>query len=216
VRRLLLLALVLTALGGALLTQPLPAESYGARVAASLDPTRVLEHARALSSLGSRVVGYPGYYRAVEYVVGRLRELGYSVEVQEFAVVAPVEVEAYVEVGGERLKVHAVWPNAMFVPPSTPPEGVSGKLVYVGSGEARGMDGKEIEGGIILMYFNSGGNWLRAADLGASAVVFLEPDDTNSHQALAKFTMAPCTSCAPTPLGRSQLGCSRTRASRLG
>ena len=190
-RRLLALVLVLTALSSALLAQPAPAESYGAKVASSLDPAKVLEHARALSSLGSRVVGYPGYYRAVEYIAGKLRELGYSVELQEFTVVAPVEVEAYVEVGGERLGVHAVWPNAMLVPPSTPPEGVSGKLVYVGSGEAREMDGKEVEGGIVLMDFNSGGNWLRAADLGAKAVILLEPEDTSSYEALAKFTMAP-------------------------
>lgn len=190
-RRLLVLFLALAVLSCTLLAQPLSAEVYGARVAASLDQAKVLEHARALSALGSRVVGYPGYYRAVDYITRKLGELGYSVEVQEFRVLAPIETEAYVEVGGERLKVHAVWPNAMFVPPSTPLEGVSGKLVYVGGGEARDFDGKEIEGSIVLMDFNSGDNWLRAADLGAKAVVFIEPDDTNSNQALAKFTMAP-------------------------
>lgn len=191
-KRLLALSLALViVLSSTLLAQPPSAEGYGAKVAALLDRANVLEHARALSIFGSRVVGYPGYYRAAEYIIGKLEELGYSVEVQEFAVVVPVETEAYVEVGGERMRVHAVWPNAMFVPPSTPPDGVLGKLVYVGSGEARDMDGKDVEGSIVLMDFNSGDNWLRAADLGAKAVVFIEPDDTNSYQALAKFTMAP-------------------------
>jgi Predicted aminopeptidases len=190
-KRLLVLSLVLAVLSCTLLAQPPSADNYGAKVAASLDQAKVLEHARTLSALGSRVVGYPGYYQAAHYITRRLEELGYSVEVQEFAVVAPVETEAYVEVGGEKLKVHAVWPNAMFVPPSTPPEGISGKLVYVGGGDARDMDGKEMEGSIVLMDFDSGDNWLRAADLGAKAVVFLEPEDTNSLQALAKFTSAP-------------------------
>ena len=171
--------------------QPAAPAAYGAEVASSLNPDLVRKHASHLAALGSRVVGYPGYYEAARYLLEQLGSLGYSVEVQEFRVASPVEVEAYIEVGGERLPVHAVWPNAMFVTSPTPPEGVSGKLVYVGKGEAGDMNGKDVEGSIVLMDFNSGDNWLRAADLGARAVVFIEPDDTSSYEALAKFVLAP-------------------------
>ncbi len=167
------------------------ATSYGVGVASSMNFSRVIEYAKDLTSFGSRVVGYEGYYRAVEYIVGRLRDMGYSPELQLFKVVAPVEEEAYIEVGGKRLDVHLVWPNAMFMTSPTGPEGIVGKLVYVGKGTAREMSGKEINGSIVLMDFNSGENWLRAADFGAKAVVFLEPDETNRYEALSKFTSAP-------------------------
>lgn len=185
------LEIPLVVLLAAVLASARPGTDYGLMLASSLNLTRVEEHALALSSMGSRVVGYPGYYAAASYIIERLKEAGLTPEVQAFRVVVPVEGEAYVDVGGERLPVHIVWPNAMFMASPTPPEGVSGRLVYVGGGEPDEMSGKIVNGSIVLMDFNSGNNWLRAADLGARAVIFIEPEDTNRYEALTKFVSAP-------------------------
>ncbi|MEM0226093.1 MAG: FtsX-like permease family protein [Thermofilaceae archaeon] len=187
--RLPLLVALLALLGASLLAKP--EADYGASVASQLDFALIEEHARILSTLGSRVVGYPGYLRALEYITGKLREMGLEPEVQTFKVVTPLEEEVFIEVGGARYPLHLVWPNAMFMVSSTPPEGVVGRLVYVGGGRAEDMKGKEINGSIVLMDFNSYDNWLRAADLGAKVVVLLEPEDTDRYEALAKFVSAP-------------------------
>ena len=57
-------------------------------VAASAGPRAVVEH---LSSLGSRVAGYPGSARAAEYVEERLQALGLATRRDSFAVVVPMD-----------------------------------------------------------------------------------------------------------------------------
>ncbi|MCS7104781.1 MAG: M28 family peptidase [Thermofilaceae archaeon] len=167
------------------------ATEYGGSIVEALDIAKVEQHARKLSSLGSRVVGYQGYYKSVDYIIEQLNNTGLPFQVQNFSVVSPIEEESFIEVEGKRLRVHVLWPNAMFLISPTHPEGVTGKLVYAGRGEASEIQGKEINGSIVLMDFNSLNNWLRVADLGAKAVVFLEPEDTDRYEALTKFTSAP-------------------------
>jgi hypothetical protein len=58
-------------------------------------------------------------------------------------------------------------------PQGLPPEGLQGSLVYVGRGELADFNGKKIEGSIILMEFDSGRNWMNAASLGASALIYI-------------------------------------------
>ncbi|MHA1833055.1 MAG: FtsX-like permease family protein, partial [Candidatus Baldrarchaeia archaeon] len=53
------------------------------------------------------------------------------------------------------------------------------------------FDGKDIEGAIALMDFNSGDNWINAARLGAKAVVFIAPEDTDYYECLNKFLDTP-------------------------
>ncbi|MEM2187534.1 MAG: hypothetical protein QXT37_11195, partial [Thermofilaceae archaeon] len=60
--RLPFLVALLALLGAGLLAKP--EADYGASVASQLDFALIGEHARILSTLGSRVVGYPGYLRA--------------------------------------------------------------------------------------------------------------------------------------------------------
>jgi len=59
-------------------------------------------------------------------------------------------------------------------PECTPPQGVSGPLVYVGSGELKEFNDKIIDGAIVLMELHSGKNWLHAASLGAKALIYLD------------------------------------------
>jgi hypothetical protein len=56
--------------------------------------------------------------------------------------------------------------------------GIAGKIVYVGKGNLSDLDGKPINGSIVVMDFNSGYNWLYSFALGAKAVIFLEPKST--------------------------------------
>ena len=165
--------------------------AYIRELISGLDFAAIEEHARYLATLGSRVPGYPGYYKAFEYVKGQLEKLGLKVEVQEFEVVVPVEEEVYLEVGGERIPAHIIWPNGMIMVSPTPPEGIRGRLVYGGFGSLEEFDGKEVEGSIVVLEFNSLDSWLTAADLGARAVVFLEPKSSNRYEALSKFVLAP-------------------------
>jgi len=161
----------------------------------AIDYTSILKHVEHLSSLSSRVTGYPGYYEATKYIAETFRSYGLEVELQPYKVLVPLDRGSYIRVlaGGRYLTVpaYAVWPNYVqtsFVPPEKP---IRGKLVYVKEGSLEDLDGKEIEGRIVIMDFNSGDNWVNAAKLGAAAVVFLEPFDTDFREARKKFLNTP-------------------------
>ena len=59
------------------------------------------------------------------------------------------------------------------------------------SGRVSDFNGKKIEGSIAVLDFNSGMNWITAIDLGARAIVFLEPEVSNRGEAERKFTSLP-------------------------
>ncbi|RLF09756.1 MAG: hypothetical protein DRJ98_07590, partial [Thermoprotei archaeon] len=164
----------------------------GLRAIRSLSIDRIREHVRYFASLGSRVDGYPGYYAARDYITRYLEELGYNVSLHEFRTVSPIEEECYIELeDGRRIEAHALWPNGLIQPSNTPDEGYSGRLIYVGRGELEDFDGKDVEGSIVLMDYDSGSNWLNAAKLGARAVVLVGGDNFDRYEALAKFSMTP-------------------------
>jgi len=123
------------------------------------------------------VTGYPGYSSALDYVASSLRSMGYSVEEEPYPVVVPVDTGSKViaEKGGQRIEIgaYSVWPNQVQTS-KTSPGGVSGTLVYVGSGTLKEMEGKVIDGSIVMMDLDSGGNWLNAVEFGAKALIYLE------------------------------------------
>jgi len=148
---------------------------------------RVLAHAAKVASFGSRTTGSAGCRKSYEYLAGELRAVGLArVKEYEFDVTVPVETEAWVEIGGVRLKAHALRPNCVH-PCNTPREGLTGPLVYVGKGSLAELSARPLEGAIALMEFNSGDAWQRAADFGAKAVVFIEPDFVTTKQADQKY-----------------------------
>ncbi|MBS7634093.1 M28 family peptidase [Candidatus Bathyarchaeota archaeon] len=141
-----------------------------------------------LVRFGSRFTGYPGCYAAADYIESKFRGFGLSsIERHSFKVPTPVDEGAYIETSlGEKVTVYPVYPNRV-CPPQTPPGGLSGRLVYVGSGEYENFDGKPIEGSIVLMDFNTQYHWVTAAKFGAKAVVFLEPEYTTTIEARMKL-----------------------------
>jgi len=162
----------------------------------SLNMSNVYRHIKKLSSFGSRVTGYEGYYSATDYLVSELRSLGLKVTLQEYEVVVPVDYGASIKVVTpegvviKEFRAYSLWPN-LIQTCSTPPGGLAGRLVYVGKGRDFELEGKNLLGSIVLMDFNSGDAWLRVAELGAKAAIFIEEPDMLRMQALMKVVPHP-------------------------
>jgi len=157
-----------------------------------VDYSNILIHVKNLSILDSRVTGYPGSERAADYITNALKSYGLNVFPQEYQTFIPIDANATINVLSPEykvLKVYALWPNSIQACP-IPPKGIEGNLIYVGDGSLANFNGKNIEGAIVLMDFNSGDNWLNAAKFGAKAVIFLE-SWTNRFDAMKKFIQTP-------------------------
>ena len=167
------------------------AQTYKA-LAATVDPAALRETIRTLSSSGSRVVGYPGEREAAAYAERELvRLLGReNVTAEKFHATVPIDRGATLRTGNKTYTIYSLWPNLVRTS-KLPPEGVTGPLIYAGNGRLSAFNGKEVEGAIVLVDFNSGAEWLNAPRLGAKAVIFIEPDRTMRGEAEAKFLSIP-------------------------
>lgn len=155
----------------------------------------VAAHINVLASYESRVTGYEGCEKAAEYIASVLRSYNVSVTIQEYNVLVPIDKGSGIVIhyNGSSVSIpaYALWPNYIvtsYIPPEKP---VRGRLIYVGKGELKDFNGKDIEGSVILMDFNSGSNWKNAMKLGARAVIFLEPDETSYSEAFSKLLLLP-------------------------
>jgi hypothetical protein len=74
---------------------------------------------------------------------------------------------------------------------TTPPAGVTGRMYYVGQGDWADFNGIDPKDAILLMEFNTGVNWQNAANLGARAVIFVEPDRTTRVDGEEKYLQVP-------------------------
>jgi hypothetical protein len=89
-----------------------------------------------------------------------------------------------------------MYPNGV-APSTTPQDGLKGRLIYAGVGSPRDYNGMDVNGSIVALDFNSGMNWITAADLGARAIVFLEmpgapgQSPTTRGEAERKFSALP-------------------------
>jgi len=169
-------------------------------VLASINMSRIQDHTEYFGSLGSRVTGYLGCDLAATYIVNILNatarefpESKLQVSIQDYDLLVPMDRETSVTVifpMEKRIDAHTLWPNLIHTSP-TPPQGIEGPLIYVRDGELREFNDRPIKGSIVLMDFNSGDNWINAAKLGAKAVIFIAPPDTNYYEARKKFLLTP-------------------------
>ncbi len=151
------------------------------------------ETVRFLSSLGSRISGYPGAEVAADFVEAELRAIGVADITREpFEITVPMDKggELTLTESGERFTLYGMWPNLVRTP-TLPPEGYQGELIYGGAGEWANYKGQELEGRVVLMEFNSWGRWLQVASMGVRAIVFIEPEETTGAQGEAKYSTAP-------------------------
>ncbi len=154
----------------------------------SINITQIKDYADKLSEF-NRVTGYPGNLEAAMYIENVLKADGIKVINQSFTSAVPVDTGSWISIGNKNFTVYALWPNGPV--PGYTPAYVSGPLVYVENGTWNDMNGKPIYGSIVLENFNSGSNWLNAAELGAKAIVFLAPATTTAIQSTLKANPSP-------------------------
>jgi len=163
--------------------------------ASSVSTKNIADTIRTLSSFGSRVVGYPGNDKARDYVAAQLSQAlsagGGTVHEETYDATVPVDDGvSQVTVSGKRFKISPLWPN-MVRTSTLPVGGVEGRLIYGGQGDLVNFNGKQVNGSIVLMEFNSRTQWLNAARLGAKAILFIEPSESMRGEAESKFVSIP-------------------------
>ena len=146
-----------------------------------------------LASLGDRSTGTSGNKAAAKLIKNHLSDLGLdTVGSHWFSV--PV-----IRHGGSSLvlpdknlssDIHPIQANAI-TPGSISSDGLEGPLIYVGSGELRDLNDKEISGAILLMEIGSGKNWLHAANLGAKALIYVDRGPTGKTFFQDKTELSP-------------------------
>jgi len=140
-----------------------------------IDFAEIKMNIRKLVEFKSRVTGYNGYEEAANFIYQSFIEYGLAnVSFEYYNLTVPIEYYANITIlpKGKSIKAYTLWPNLVETC-ALPPEGIEGKLVYVGKGELRNYS-ERINGNIVLMDFDSRDNWLYAAQLGAKAVIFIE------------------------------------------
>ncbi|MEN6304135.1 MAG: M28 family peptidase [Armatimonadia bacterium] len=159
-------------------------------VAAGLDMSRISADIRAFEGLGSRVVGYPGNARAADMITQRFKDLGLETMVQDYDLPSAVDAGSTLSINGDSYELSALWPNHVRTC-QVPANGLTGPVIYVGHGSLADFNGKDTNGAIVLMDFNTQQNWLNAPLLNAAAVVFVEPTSMTRGEAEMKFLRAP-------------------------
>ncbi|MDJ0874911.1 MAG: M28 family peptidase, partial [Desulfobacterales bacterium] len=135
---------------------------------------------QALSASGDRSVGSMGNRQAAAYILENLEAGGFEA-VGRFRFSLPVRRHAAAALTFQgrdgQVALHPLLANAVS-PGTIPPGGLTGSVIYAGSGRLDEFNGREVAGAIVLMEMNSGRNWLNAANLGARALIYLDRGDT--------------------------------------
>ena len=156
-----------------------------------VNPGRLADTVRTLSSMGSRVAGYPGNAAAAQYVAGQFRQIGLqNIRVEHFPVTVAVNDGASITANGVTHTLYPLAPNLVQTC-QLPPSGLTGHLIYAGNGALENFNGKNVAGSIVLMDFNSESKWLNAPRLGARAVIFIAPNTTMRGEAEDKVVSIP-------------------------
>lgn len=112
----------------------------------------------------------------------------------EYETVAFIPGEAWLSVGGnKKVRVFTLAPN-LVEPANLPAEGFTGPMVYVGNGGPTELSGQKLQDAVVVIEFDSARRWLSAVQLGAQAIIVLEPDaghETTFTEAAQKMSVAP-------------------------
>ncbi|MCH8473808.1 MAG: LysM peptidoglycan-binding domain-containing protein [Opitutales bacterium] len=100
------------------------------------------------------------------------------------------EAPSALTIGEEQITVHPLWPNGP-MPSLAPKEGITGKLVDIGSGRWSDLNGKDLRGNIAVMSFRGGNNFERAFYLGARAILIVEDNNVDMENAERLFRHTP-------------------------
>ncbi|MEM2944880.1 MAG: FtsX-like permease family protein [Thermoproteota archaeon] len=158
-------------------------------IANIINTDAIREHVKYLSSLRCRTPGYPGYEAAAKYIYENFVKNGLKPGpygyFENFTVLVPVVHESRVQVLSPIQftldNVLTMYPMGLN-PGMTPPEGIEGRLVYVGKASLSELEGKNLNDKIVLVDYENSGNWIRTVMFGAKAVLFIEPEIYNNVQ----------------------------------
>ncbi len=126
--------------------------------------------------IGERPAGTAAEGRAVEYIAGKFREWGLATSIEDIKVPVWHERRARLWAAGEAVMDFPA--KAVVFSGVTPPEGVSGELVDLGTVNARDLQGKDLKGKIVLIkrdvYMDYPDIWLtdKLAPLGIAGMIF--------------------------------------------
>jgi hypothetical protein len=151
------------------------------------------ETVEKLTSFGDRSTGSSGNQKAAAYIKERFSALGFeTVGSHQFDVAIVKHKNSTLTMPDRNLSIpiRPIRGNAVS-PQTIPPSGIQAPLIYVGSGDFHELNGKEIEGSVILMELESGKNWLYAADLGAKALIYLDRGNSPKILFEEKFEFSP-------------------------
>jgi hypothetical protein len=170
---------------------------------AQIDAAQFRRDVEDLSRFPSRSIGTPGYDSGAEYIEKQIAVLP-NVELRrhDFRMIVPLTASATIDLGGGRVeKVFPFWP-AHVRACTTPPEGLSGNLVYAGNCTYAELRPKSLYRQIAVIEASAGDRWMDAFNMGAQAMIVLGRDDTSwsdlrSHDLrvpvnLPRFYLPPC------------------------
>ncbi len=172
---------------------PAPVEKHLKEALDLVTVTRTQQILSDFTSWGARTVGYPGNKRGCEYIRDRFEEIGLEkVTIDTFKVAAPVDKGArlHIRSTGEEVPVYCLWPNNVKTP-TLPKEGITGNLIYGCKGDFKDLNGKQVEGSIVLLDFDCDQNYINVRMLGAEAIIFFDNGIVNQKQAMDKFLKVP-------------------------
>ena len=104
--------------------------------------------------------------------------------------IRPARSALTLKASGEQVRVYPLWPNNVR-PASSPRGGLEGRLVYVGRASLQEAKGKILKDSIALVDFNCGYQWVGMADLGAKAILFVEPAEIMRGESENKYLSLP-------------------------
>ncbi len=150
---------------------------------------RIEHDYRQITSFGSRLAGSSGEQKAIDYAEAQFRALGaINVHRDAFPVTVPdPHATANLTIGDKTIALFPLWPNLV----RTSTCSVRGRVLYGGDGSLEALKGLDVAGAVVVEEFGVGAAWKNAAKLGASAIVFVEPDVMPRGDAENKFSAVP-------------------------
>jgi len=161
--------------------------------AATIDADTFASDLQALTHQPHRRAGFgwdapdptkvPGSYGASMYIEKRLRQIGFApgkddaeLFIQTFPVVQYESTQCQLSIGSETYGnedgFYPCRPNLLQAS-VTPAEGITGQLLYAGTGQVDEFGNGPVKDKIVVMEYDCGKNWLRAFAFGARAVIFI-------------------------------------------
>ncbi len=152
---------------------------------------RLQHHVSFFAGLDDRSTGTSGNRQAAEYIKEVFEKSGpETLSSMFFTVPVLRHEESFLRVGEKKIPLRPLHYNAI-QPQNIGPQGLSGRLIYTGNGDLRDFNGMDVKGAIVLMELDSGRNWLNAASLGASALIYINRGVSDKTLFLKKQELSP-------------------------